>query len=584
MTAKRPPYAAPPSAGPEILGRPEWERQDKAYQDYQQWLRDNPGADAGAEGVKVVDNGGAAPQQRWTYIAECQMHDNTTKEIRVRNIEADTRPKAQQEGRDTVRQNPDVDYIKGERTTKPRGKPFQKGGDERRKQEQESGGEPDQPDQTDGQQQRQDGGDSDSQQEQQQEQDPTLRDFARSLQGAQDDGAQSGGGQQGQQYPDLMLMRKNSPILEGWEALLALSQVAVGSLEPALAEVVKAIEALDAKPGADPEKIKAIALEAVKDALERMALDADQTAMSDGKTLRETIEEIAGEVAPKLPDIPKEAQVIKVKVAEDGTGTEIAPPDESDTFNIGRRVHAKAQEVVDVLMSGENVLLIGPTGCGKTVLAQDVADILQTRFGSISVTAGVSEGAIIGRWVPKGGSGEWGYVGTQFVDFYENGGLWLWDEMDAADPNALLIANQALSNGHLPLPSRMDNPRANRSTGNPFYSIGAANTYGTGANRIYVGRNQQDDAALDRVRIGQIEMEYDKGLEATLVPDAAWLDSLWQLRDKIETNRLRRNLSTRFIVQSWNLHTRAGWSLDKCVSKLTAGWSHDELTKVGLGK
>jgi energy-coupling factor transporter ATP-binding protein EcfA2 len=573
-----------------VLGSAEWQRQDKAYQDYQQWLRENPGADAGAEGVKVVDNGGAAPQQLWTYIAEVTAADGTKKEVRVRNIEANTRLEAEREGRHEVAQRPDVDHIDNDRTTKPRGKPFKKGGDERRKQEQAGGQDDGQQDGQDSQQdqsqsgsQQDSSGDSDS--DSQQDQDPTLRDFARALNQAMDDAAaQPGGTQQQQKYPDLLVLRKNSPVLEGYDALRALSEITVGTVEPIMGEVVKAIEALDAKPGADPEKIKAIALEAVKDALERMALDPEQTAMVDGKTLRETIEEIAGEAAPKLPDIPKEAQVIKVKVAEDGTGTEVAAPDESDTFNIGRRVHEKAQEVVDVLMSGENVLLIGPTGCGKTVLARDVADILQTRFGSISVTAGVSEGAIIGRWVPKGGSGEWGYVGTQFVDFYENGGLWLWDEMDAADPNALLIANQALSNGHLPLPSRMDNPVAQRSQGTAFYSIGAANTYGTGANRIYVGRNQQDDAALDRVRIGQIEMDYDRGLEATLVPDAGWVSALWDLRDKINASRLRRNLSTRFVVQSWNLHTRAGWSLDKCLSKLTAGWSHDELTKVGLGK
>jgi cobaltochelatase CobS len=36
-----------------------------------------------------------------------------------------------------------------------------------------------------------------------------------------------------------------------------------------------------------------------------------------------------------------------------------------------------------------------------------------------------------------------------------------------------------------------------------------ANTFGTGADRQYVGRNQLDESTLDRFRIGQIERDYD---------------------------------------------------------------------------
>jgi hypothetical protein len=40
-----------------------------------------------------------------------------------------------------------------------------------------------------------------------------------------------------------------------------------------------------------------------------------------------------------------------------------------------------------------------------------------------------------------------------------------------------------------------------------FVCIAAANTFGTGADRQYVGRNQLDESTLDRFRIGQIELD-----------------------------------------------------------------------------
>lgn len=42
------------------------------------------------------------------------------------------------------------------------------------------------------------------------------------------------------------------------------------------------------------------------------------------------------------------------------------------------------------------------------------------------------------------------------MEFYEEGGVFLLDEVDAADANVLLVINQALANGHLPVPNRTD--------------------------------------------------------------------------------------------------------------------------------
>ena len=119
---------------------------------------------------------------------------------------------------------------------------------------------------------------------------------------------------------------------------------------------------------------------------------------------------------------------------------------------------------------------------------------------------------------------------SQFVEFYEEGGLFLLDEIDAADANVLLVINQALANGHLPLPNRITNPQAKRHS--DFVLIAAANTFGNDANRMYVGRNQLDESTLDRFRIGQVVMDYDRELEKSILADSDLLQRLWTIRRK----------------------------------------------------
>ena len=83
-------------------------------------------------------------------------------------------------------------------------------------------------------------------------------------------------------------------------------------------------------------------------------------------------------------------------------------------------------------------------------------------------------------------------VSTEFRKAYENGGLFLFDEIDASMPGAILAFNAALANNFMDFPDKKV-PRHK-----DFYCIAAANTFGSGADRQYVGRNQLDAASLDR--------------------------------------------------------------------------------------
>ncbi len=242
--------------------------------------------------------------------------------------------------------------------------------------------------------------------------------------------------------------------------------------------------------------------------------------------------------------------------------------------------HAALADVLLLAKHRKNVLMIGPSGCGKTHLGDDVAKLCEEKkleFAFISCSAGMSEGQLLGRLLPVGRGGKFQYVISDFVRLFENGGVFLFDEIDAADSNTLLIINAALANGKMAVPNRPEKPYAERHP--DFICLAAANTYGTGADRQYVGRNQLDEATLDRFRIGQIEMDYDPQVEEMLCPDKALRERLQGYRANIrKCNGIRRIVSTRFLKDAYEMK-EAGWTDERIDKALFAGWSKDEVAK-----
>lgn len=243
-------------------------------------------------------------------------------------------------------------------------------------------------------------------------------------------------------------------------------------------------------------------------------------------------------------------------------------------------VHPMFEKVLKLARAGVNVLLVGPAGCGKTTLAHQIAKALKYLYGSLHCTSGASESQLIGWLLPVGEgkkSGEFTYVPSEFVRLYEKGNsVFLLDEIDAADPNMLLVINSALANGALHVPQRHKDPHVNR--GKNSIIIAAANTYGSGADMMYAGRNQLDAATLDRFYV--VEMDYDKNLEQKLGTQVV-CEWAWNLREKVKQARLRRVVSTR-MIQKVSAAIAAGINFQEATRDALAGWTRDELSKVGV--
>ncbi len=255
--------------------------------------------------------------------------------------------------------------------------------------------------------------------------------------------------------------------------------------------------------------------------------------------------------------------------------------------------HPKLERVLKLLTARDRkgfrlpVMLIGPAGAGKTYLAEQVAKILKLEFSATSCSAGMSEGQLLGRLLPTGKGGQFEYSETPFINAVENGGLHLLSEGDAADANTLLVLNTLIANGYCQVPNRIDNPVAYRHK--DFAIMVDANTFGTGADRQYVGRNQLDEAFLDRFRIGQVTMDYAPEIEQFLCPDDDLRERIQHYRNNIlkapPGSRIRRIISTRFLEQAYAAKHSVdpGLTDEEIDEALFGGWSLEEQTKVKEG-
>ncbi len=153
--------------------------------------------------------------------------------------------------------------------------------------------------------------------------------------------------------------------------------------------------------------------------------------------------------------------------------------------------------------------------------------------------------------------------------------------MDAADPNVLLLINAALANGHMALPNRPDNPYATRHP--DFVCVAAANTVGTGADRLYAGRNKLDGATLDRFAIGKVYMDYDERVEENLCQDEKIRDKFQAYRRKINEHRMERWVSTRFMEKAYKMVHKHGFTMMDVEEAFFQGWREDEVRKVKGG-
>ncbi len=236
------------------------------------------------------------------------------------------------------------------------------------------------------------------------------------------------------------------------------------------------------------------------------------------------------------------------------------------------RLHSSFKQTVRLAESERNVWLSGPAGTGKTTLAKQVSEALGLEFGFIACSQGMGEGHLLGRMTAHGD-----YLPSRFVEVFENGGLYLFDEIDAADANTLIVLNSALANGTLSVPSRVSKPYAERHP--DFICIAAANTWGSGS-VDYSARGIIDQATKDRFCGAKVYVDYDRKLEKEICGDDLKneVDKLHQIRRNLADQKIRKVLSTRLFV-SMARQLNSGIEFKDFIDIYMLDWTNEEKAK-----
>lgn len=231
-------------------------------------------------------------------------------------------------------------------------------------------------------------------------------------------------------------------------------------------------------------------------------------------------------------------------------------------------MHYRLPLLLAAINAGISVMLVGPTGSGKTTACKQAAELMGRGF---EFTGAINSEFKLTGFVDAQGR----IVSTAFRKAFLLGSVFLFDEIDGSMPGAVLPFNTANAN------RIYDFPDATHKAHEQYLGLAAANTYGRGADRQYVGRYQQDAAVIDRFAI--LDWPYDPALEAAMIglpkPDrspapvivkpiedisaaqreaARWLDRVTGIRAKVEASKVRHIVSPRATMTGAKL-LAAGW-------------------------
>ncbi len=303
-----------------------------------------------------------------------------------------------------------------------------------------------------------------------------------------------------------------------WEAVPEANRETVKALFSASASASKPTSRTEAHPASAEASGDPLTMAIVR-AVEPVLAERLKATVDEDRVL-ELVEQALDQVAP--------IQRIEVKT-----------PD-GEVKQVKGRQHARFPLLLKAMTARDhkgmrlNIWIAGPAGSGKTTAVEKAADALGLPFAFSGAINEVYR--LVGFMAPGTGT----YISTDFRRAYENGGVFLLDEVDASDPAVVLELNAALANSSYPFPDGMVPRHAD------FICIAAANTWGMGGTSDYVGRSKMDAAFLNRFCM--LTWDYDAELEASFVANQKWLHRVLCVRSAVRAKGIKVVISPRSTI------------------------------------
>lgn len=286
-------------------------------------------------------------------------------------------------------------------------------------------------------------------------------------------------------------------------------------------------------------------------------------------------------VDERFNGVMAQVEEIARNAATEGGGiftVKVERPDMPDVTVEGQ--HRMFAVLLKLVAARRNTYLVGPAGSGKTMAAEKIAEALSLGFYPKSMGPTTTAYELLG-YMDAGGN----YVPGLLFEPFTNGGLLLLDEIDSASAAAVTTLNTALANEYCAFPHGVFKKHAE------FRVIASGNTFGRGADRMYVGRTQLDAATLNR--FFTIEWDYDEGFEKALAAGLAealdcngvndWCKYVQNVRKSIIKSGIRAVAGTRDITEG-AYALAAGFTMPEVANmRFFAAMSKDDRAKVEAG-
>jgi hypothetical protein len=316
----------------------------------------------------------------------------------------------------------------------------------------------------------------------------------------------------------------------------------------------------------------------VEDALRNVITEA-MSAYTENGVDKDVVTQIVNEaIGQHVAETQKSIDALTRIIAESKPEVKHITLTGGDVRKIEGRTHFLFDKVLRVVDAGLSPWITGSAGVGKTMLAEQIATALGLEYSPESFCSQSSKAEVKGY---KDGHGL--YQSVDFRKRFEEGGVYLLDEIDAANPNILLTLNSALSNGWMMFPDG----KVKRHE--KFVAIASANTYGNGATAEYVGRQVIDGSTLNR--FVKFDMPIDEIMEAGIVNDLSvdatggrtWLDIVRKARANVVSSGLKVIISPRDSYHGAKL-LNAGFTFQECVPMtFGSGMKSEQYAKVMAG-